>query len=463
MPCIIRVLAAAVSLALAAAPACAQSADTSQKPTASQIQVETGDKLPETHLFGDWDGVRPALIDAGFDVTLDYLSETAGVVYGGRREGADYAHQIALQADVDWGKLAGLAGFTTHIAVVERAGRSASADYLGEQITQVQQIYGSGGDVVAHLAYLYAEQRLWDGAVDIEAGRLDVGQDFDESPLYCEFVSLSLCPSPRSLSLESGFTIFPSATWGGRLRVQPFPLAYLQAGLYQVRSQYGGRSGWDWSTGDTSGGYLPVEFGLLPQFGPDKLIGHYKFGFTWNTSSLPDLRVDQSGAAITQAGQTGRGDQGQATYYVALDQMILRTGKNGTDGVILLAGYTHEDRHTSVLDQQAYGGIFASGIIPGRPNDNLGFEATWLEVSPALSTVQETEAGMGQALSTGLTSLTLRPAGIQSHETVYEVRYDYIPAVGLHFMPDLQYVVRPNATARTANATILGLQVTVDF
>ena len=450
-------------LAAASGAALAQSADPPQKPSQSQQQVETGDKLPEYHLFGDWDGLQPLLLDRGLDVTLDYLSETAGVVSGGRRTGADYAQQVALQADLDWGKLAAIEGLSTHIAIVQRAGRSASADYLDEQSTHVQQIYGSGGDVLAHLSYLYAEQSRWGGAVDLEAGRLDVGQDFDTSPLYCEFMTLSICPSPRSLSLESGFTIFPAATWGGRIRVRPVSIAYLQAGLYQVRSQYGGRSGWDWSTGDTSGGYFPVEAGLVPQFGPDRLVGHYKFGFTWNTSRLPDLAVAQSGAPITQAGQTGRGDQGQASYYVALDQMILRTGKTGTDGVILLAGYTHEDRHTSVLDQQAYGGIFASGVIPGRPDDNIGFEATWLETSPNLSATQEREAAMGQTLSTGLNSLTLPPAGVQSHETVYEARYDFVPRSGLHFMPDLQYVVRPNATARTANATVLGLQVTVDF
>ena len=110
------------------------------------------------HLFGDWSGLRTTLRDRGVDVHLDDTTETAADVAGGRRTGVDYAHQIAVRTDVDWDKLAGLTGFSTHGVVVNRAGRSASNDFAGDDILHVQEIYGSDDDVVARLAYLYGEQ-----------------------------------------------------------------------------------------------------------------------------------------------------------------------------------------------------------------------------------------------------------------------------------------------------------------
>ena len=98
----------------------------------------------------------------------------------------DYTHSIDLAADVDWGKLAGLQGFSTHVGLVERAGRNASRDYVGEDVNQVQQLYGGAGDVLAHLVYLYAQKKLLDGALNVEAGRLYINRDFATSPLYCE-------------------------------------------------------------------------------------------------------------------------------------------------------------------------------------------------------------------------------------------------------------------------------------
>ena len=65
----------------------------------------------------------------------------------------DYTHSINFTTDVDWAKLAGLTSFSTHLAVVERNGRNASSDDVGDNLDDVQQLYGSGGDVAVHLAY----------------------------------------------------------------------------------------------------------------------------------------------------------------------------------------------------------------------------------------------------------------------------------------------------------------------
>jgi len=79
------------------------------------------------HLFGDWGSVRTDLGRLGINILFDYTSETAGNVSGGTRRALDYADQRALEVDIDWQKLAGITGFSTHMVAVNRAGNNTSA------------------------------------------------------------------------------------------------------------------------------------------------------------------------------------------------------------------------------------------------------------------------------------------------------------------------------------------------
>ena len=435
--------------------AAAQNVTTTPKPTADEQAIASGEKLAEEHLAGDWGGLRSRLLDRGVDLVASYESETAAVVSGGKRHGIDYAHDITLQADIDLAQLAGITGFSTHVALAERAGRNASADFLDEDLTQVQEIYGSGGDVAAHLSYLYGEEKLLGGRLDLEGGRMDVGHDFATSPLYCAFMTLSICPSPRSLSIESGFTIFPTATWGGRARGQFSPALYLQVGAYQARPKGGGRSGFDWSGSGATGAFFPAGIGYEPRLGPSGLIGHYKVGLTYDTSRQTDL-------APVVTGVPGK-RRAQASFYALADQMIVRTGRNGTDGVIVLGGYTHEDPRTTAIEQLAFVGLLASGVVPGRSKDSVGVQVTWLKVSGDLTTMQELETDAGRPLSSGLGPPANAPAGLQSHEAILEGRYGIAVATGVYLMPEVQYVVRPNAKTRYPDAVVGALRVSLDF
>lgn len=219
------------------------------------------------HLFGDWGGILTYLGDLGVDLKLDYTTETAWNVSGGRRQGADYADQIGLQADIDWEKLAGIPGFSTHTIFVNRAGRNASADYIGDRVIQAQEIYGAGFGKAAKLVYFYGEEKLWNGRADLAAGRLAVGVDFAASPLYCNFMTLTICGHPRALTSNQGFTDWPTASWGGRIRARPTADTYIMAGVYDSEPfPAGGPSGWDWSTRHSTGETVPAEVAWEPMY-----------------------------------------------------------------------------------------------------------------------------------------------------------------------------------------------------
>jgi porin len=65
----------------------------------------------------------------------------------------------------------------------------------------VQQIFGRGGSVAAHLVYLHGERVLDNGRVDVAAGRLPVGAYFVEVPLYCDFLNVIFCGNPHLLPI----------------------------------------------------------------------------------------------------------------------------------------------------------------------------------------------------------------------------------------------------------------------
>ena len=172
----------------------------------------------QSFVFGDWGGLRSWLSNHGIDLGLSYLSEPAWDVAGGMARGGTYAGQENLSLDLNWEKIASINGFSTHIDFVSRLGSSnVSSKYVGDVLFQAQEIYGSPSVVqaVTHLAYFYGEQQLFNGNVDLKAGRIPVRNDFGTLPGTCfDFMSLSICANPSSTSNLS-WTVFPVANWGG--------------------------------------------------------------------------------------------------------------------------------------------------------------------------------------------------------------------------------------------------------
>ena len=454
------VAAALAGVALFAGVATAQStaqptSDATAK--ADDAGIASGAVLPSEHLLGDWGGIRTSLSDKGIDLKASYLSETAGVVSGGQRHGTDYADQVKLQADVDLETLAGWKGWSAHGTLLSRHGRSASADYLGDDLGAVQEIYGATGNAQVHLGQFYLEHMSGGSfAIDEKVGRLPVGADFNTSPLYCGFLSLGLCPQPRGQSIDGDFSVDPSSTWGGRIKAGPASF-YLMGGAYQVRPRYGGPSGFDWGFSHTTGVIVPMEAAWTPRLGPSGLQGHYKLGFTYDSTDRPDLTPGH------------RVHDHSLSVYASFDQMLLRTGKNGTDGVILLGGWTHASPRTAIFRDYAFAGMVARGVIPSRPADTIEALAAHGWISHALTEAQRTALAADETLPTGFPPApgsfgapAIAP-GVQTSTTVYEINYGFHATRGVTLTPDLQYVVHPGAARAVPSALVIAGRVELDF
>lgn len=450
-------VAAALTLGAAAHAARAQNINGGVAIGPSQSLNAPAELPPETgeHLLGDWGGIRPWLANQGVTILLDDIIELSGNPSGGTRQGTTVAGQVGFEADVDWNKLAGVPGLSTHLVTVGRHGTPDST-LFGDHLNPSQEIYGSGGNVVVHLVYAYAEESLAGGRVDIAAGRMPVLNDFSASPLYCNFMNNSLCGNPKLLpSADIGISSYPDSVWGGRIRVRPTPDTYVQTGAYEVNQglytdQYF-RTGFKLDTSRDSGAEIPLEVAYEPVMGPDKMTGHYKLGFAYDTSTNRKY-LDTRGAYLNGVRGTGN----KTEFWALADQMVSRNGPGNTDGVILLAGYAHSDPSLSNYSDQVFAGVLDRGFWSARPQDTVGLLFSYTSISGALGKEQALDQEFGLPIAGGATA-------VQTHSEVLEVNYDIHVFRGVNFEPDFQYFFRPNAVGNIKDAAVFGFKSHISF
>ena len=413
------------------------------------------------HLLGNLGGWRSNLENQGVFLLLDATSEFAGNVSGGVKQGATFANQVGFEADIDWQRLAGIMGFSTHLIIVNRSGSSDST-LFGDNLVPVQEIYGSGGNVATHLVSIYAQEKLYGGRLDIAGGRMNVENDFASSPLYCNYMNNGLCGDPKALpGGDIGHSAYPDAVWSARVRFRPTPETYVETGLYEVNqglySDANFRSGFKFDDSQDSGVYVPVEAAYEPMLGAAKMPGHYKIGFGYDSSSTyKNFSSALNATSDTNGGAPVSRRTGNTQVWVLADQMLLRQGPGDQDGVIALGGFVHNDPNNSPYAEQYFAGVLDRGFWRARPQDTAGVLFTYNTVSGALTKAQDQEAEFGIPFSNTAT-------GPQTREMIVEVNYDIHVFRGVNFEPDFQYVFRPNAQANIHDAAVFGFKAHVEF
>lgn len=411
-----------------------------------------------THMFGTWGGVQPWLQKHGIYVAVDVYESLMGNVTGGRHQTETNAGQVGVTVDLDWHQILGgdwSKDLWLHTLMVNGHGRNLSGD-IGDNVTQAQQIYGARGNVVAHLVWAYGEKAWFNRKVDLAAGWIPTGTFFNNSPWLCSFANVSMCGNVTPTKYLNGGRDWPSGNMGTVLRLMPNPHLYLMGGLFAVspHSYNGGISGWSWAQSGLGKLSTEVELGWIPEFGKDKLIGHYKVGAMYDNSRYHDLYDDGSGQAWVLSGRSPRYQSGQTSVWVLMDQMLIRHGDGPMNGLMLAGYYSYASGQTSAMNHHLVGSLLDTGKLWGRPLDTWGIAYQWMNFSRA-ATLQQ-EASFDNGLPFQSTNFGV-PHGIQSHENIYEFFYSYHIMTGLTLQPDFQYFNRLGGTTRYKDAAVLGL------
>lgn len=424
--------------------------------TLKQDQKSSSDEDPTKELF--FSGINEYLDRYGIQLGLNWVTENAGVVRGGKRKGFDFTQQISFSVDMDWEKLVGWKGFSTHAIIMNRSGRNASADYVGDSQIQAQEVYGGGYARLLHMYDLYAQQKLWHDKIDIKIGRMSVGDDYAHSAIACQFMLLATCGHPRSAQSQQGFSDWPGAVWGGRILYKITPKSYIQVGAYQSTPwPQGGRTGWDWGAASTTGAFVPVELGYNPDIGKDHLIGHIHVGVGLDSSRFETWSSQVSGS--------GKKDN-RFQFWIQADQMVYRNDPVEDHGLYVIANYGHDAATTSTFKDFYNIGLLDRGFWKARSYDQFGLMLTYYTVPRGLSRAQEYQINHGMVTgANGIFNGLLNGApGIQTNSLLIEANYGIAAYRGVMIMPVFEYFHNVAATRSTyKDAVVLGFKTNVTF
>jgi len=389
---------------------------------------------------------------AGYGITpiSEYLGEYAANPIGSGKHGQAFAGQFDLGANVDLGKFVGLQGGTLHVLMTERAGDSLTGNTVNNSIP-VQQIYAGRRGETYQLTIFTYEQKLFNGLVDVEAGRTDVSVDFIESPFYCDFQSNASCANPSLMGDDTATTFYPVASWGGRITLAPTPNLYVKTGIYQSAPALGPANdhGFDWGTGPSTGFLWPIEAGYTDTTPGAAAPNQYDVGVILDRTSYT--------APFYSASAPAR--YGRTLLYVQAQQLLYQAAPNSPRGLYMFgvamngASGGEQEANASVEVGAVYQGAFAS-----RPDDTAGLLVNEIHYNNrflnALYTTRLAEGGTG------------RP---KSNLIMLELNYSVQVTPWLAVMPNIQYVINPDGLgsvtyprANQKDAAVFGLQFVVN-
>jgi porin len=378
---------------------------------------------------GNWGGYRQMLADRGLVFSATTVTDLQGNVSGGERGAFASADGSLVAVDADLAKIAGLTGLLFHAEFVSNVGQNLSTKSLGN-ILQVATAFAQPG---YYLGQMYAQQKIFNDAFTLQAGRMTTANNFASLPVFNDYVSFADNPIPISLTNNTlYFTSLPAVEWAVVGTVAPSESIALTAGVYNTNLPSGlpfaSRHGIDFSFNGSGGPLEAGQFTYNLNRGRDDtgLPGTYYVGGFYSG-------VDYQ--ALSGGGHT-KGDYG---FYLEAQQMIYRYGGPGSDiGLTPWVAITYNPQQSiNQLPLLVLAGAIYHGLIPGRGDDNAALALYYGKISASLPSV--------------------------SAEKVLELDYTWWAAPWLAITPDVQYVLNPGGSSSSRNAAVLGMQFQILF
>ena len=206
-----------------------------------------------------------------------------------------------------------------------------------------------------------------------------------------------------------------------------------------------------WAIGETA---------LTPKIGPSKLPGKYAFGGYYFGLKNTDFQ--------------GQPREGRYGFYWQVDQMLWRepiptlppppiadgktiqpsknvktvvpTSKLSDQGLSFFAWFNYAPKYNNIMPFYFHTGLIYKGLIPTRDEDQIGAGIAYSNYSIDQIRMVESRGG--------------NPLTYQA-----EVEFDYRIQVNkwAYVQPFLQYLIRPAANTTVHNATVLGVNVGINF
>lgn len=396
-----------------------------------------------------------SLADKGITLSLNYTGEAAANLNGGLRDKAAYSGQVYVGADADMGKIVGLDGGTLHLAITNRHGQSLSNIALGNN-TSVQEIWGTQN---THLAILTWEQKLFHGALDIEAGKSQANIHFLTSPLYCNFQSNSTCGNPTMVFKDSNFTYFPASSWMAKAKVTIAQNWFAHVGIYEVNPNRKANNddGFSFSFKGGTGYIVPFELGYGSDYDRALYPRHVILGGWVDRGTYSDPLRDTSGGIAAITGRPSATYKGRTGLYLRFDQVLTRPDPHSQRGLAVF-GVAMTNVSGRVEESHYFDfGLVQTGTFRGRDQDTIGFMINDQHFSSlAIDRMNALRVAAGGR------------ANSYHDEIMMELAYGAQLGRAVRISPNVQYIVHPDSSGAplrsvaVPNAVVVGFKFYVD-
>jgi porin len=429
------------------------------------LTPEQGKEYWDRYVTGDWWGLRTLLHNRGVDFNLDYFSEMAGNISGGKDNFSGYpkglgqswayTDQALFGVDLDFQKMIGWEGASFECYITKRTGENLSAWVNPNTLQLIQEVYGRGQ--TWRITDFWFKQTLFNDLLELKLGLMNMSQEFGG---FYAFPFENLTFTSGITGNVAGYSMFtwPVSQWGTDLQWNATKTLSFRIGLfafnnYWISSNYYMRLD---NPGGTSGAVIPFEIDWkpkLPIWGKD-LPGLWVLGAFGNTNHLETSGAAKSVLASAPGaaaflGSTFEGDYG---VYGSIWQQVTAPDPNRPKtGLSAFAGSIWLDPQTAYQNFQVFTGLYYWAPWSKRPYDSCGIATGYNRVS---GNVRRAETGY-------VASHPGSGYGVQSNEFVEEIFYSFDVFHGANVQPDIQYIINPGGYKSATNIWVFGIQLSV--
>ena len=439
---------------------------------------------------GVWGGLRPQLAERGVLFTFTYAADPIGVVSGGIKRGAFYNGFLDLGTDIDLEKLVGWKGGHFHVNGFYPHGENGSANYVGD--------IGTFSNIEAYdtvrLYELWVEQSFFEERFSLRVGQITFDSEFAVLDAYGGLFVQSGFGVPEAFSANLPLPVFPNATPGVRLRVEPFQGFAIQAAVFDGNVAPGlvpdpspnaaastefNRHGTHWALRPDEGalwvGEISYRFNQVPEeelsatrttadarplgapaapvVAARGLAGSYEAGVLYHTDAFADIfEVTLADLGSSLAPSQARSRGANYAIYANIEQEVWREPGSETQGLGAFAHAAWMPQNRNFLEFSIEGGLHWRGALAGRDKDALGLGVAFIKISDQVaSAVRASNQRDGTSNR------------VPDFEATFELVYRYQVAPWLWVQPHAQYVIQPGGTKDHDNAVVIGLRTNIAF
>ncbi len=402
----------------------------------------------QNYLSGNWGGFRDQLEKDGISFKPDWTGEVLGNPSGGAKRGliSDGVFELPLVLNLDQLTDGALKDTTFRVNAFYNYGPNLSSGFVGD--------FSGTSNISAYntlrLDELWIQKGFWDNKVTVKIGNQAIDYEYFISNSGALFIGSTFGTFTFLANNIPDAPVYPLASPGVRVKVQPDPHYYAMAGVYGLDDgslpSVNNTSGTRFSLNAASGMLVLSEVGYLLNQGPNEtgLQGSYRLGSFVDTGNFRTFESQEEIGAPTDIPRGGPGGAG-ATYaiYGVVDQQVYHQGPRM---VSLFCRCGGAPTNTNFVNFYAEGGCNCTGLIPGRDNDVAGVAIGRSHVSQDYSVAQIADSNPPS-----------------SAETFLEATYQVQLAPWWNIQPDAQYIVTPGGVAGSHNALVLGVRTYVLF